>query len=99
MRIYIEQTKGRIPPSPLLGTKLAPRKVVQTNLEEDDCEMLSSVAKREGLTIKKAARRALLERSLSNLDLKQDPLFTLKPVKFRAKIRASEIDRFLYYAK
>ncbi len=78
---------------------MATRKVVQTELGEDEYEVLSSVAKREGLTIKEAARRALLEWSLSSLDLKQDPLFTLKPVKFREKIRASEIDRFLYHAK
>jgi hypothetical protein len=73
--------------------------VVQAELGEDEYEMLSSVAKREGLTIKEAARRALLEWSLSSLDFKQDPLFRLKPVKFRRKIRASEIDRFLYHAK
>ncbi len=78
---------------------MAPRKVVQTKLEEDEYEVLSSVAKREGLTIKEAARRALLEWSLSSLELKHDPLFTLKPVKFRERIRASEIDRFLYHAK
>jgi predicted nucleic acid-binding protein len=29
----------------------------------------------------------------------KDPLFRLKPVKFREKIRSSEIDRFLYHAK
>ncbi len=78
---------------------MATRKVVQTELREDEYEVLSSVAKREGLTIKEAARRALLEWSLSSLDLKQDPLFRLKPVKFKEKIKASEIDRFLYHAK
>lgn len=31
--------------------------------------------------------------------LKRDPLFRLKPVKFREKVRSSEIDRFLYRAK
>ncbi len=29
----------------------------------------------------------------------KDLLFRLKPVKFREKIRSSEIDRFLYHAK
>ncbi len=72
------------------------RKVVQTELREDEYEVLSSVAKREGLTIKEAARRALLEWTRSRLDLKQDPLFRLKPVKFREQVRASEIDRFLF---
>ncbi len=78
---------------------MAAKKVVQTELGEDEYQVLSSVAKREGLTIKEAARRALLEWSISGVDLKQDPLFRLKPVKFREKIRSSEIDRFLYHAK
>ena len=78
---------------------MAAKKVVQTELGEKEYEILSSVAKREGLTIKEAVRRALLEWSMSGLDLKQDPLFRLKPVRFRGKIRASEIDRFLYHAK
>ncbi len=73
--------------------------MVQTELDEAEYEVLTSVAKREGLTIKEAARRALVEWSMSGLDLKQDPLFRLKPVKFKEKIRASEIDRFLYHAK
>lgn len=73
--------------------------MVQTELGEDEYEILSTVAKREKLTIKEAARRALLEWSMSALDLKEDPLFLLRPVKFRQKIRASEIDRFLYHAK
>lgn len=78
---------------------MAARKVVQTELGEDEYEALSAVAKREGLTIKEAARRALLEWSMSGLDLKEDPLFRLKPIKFREKVRSSEIDRFLYHAK
>ncbi len=78
---------------------MAAKKVVQTELGEDEYEVLSTVAKREGLTIKEAARRALLEWSMSGVDLKDDPLFRLKPVKFREKIRSSEIDRFLYHAK
>lgn len=78
---------------------MASRKVVQTELGEDEYEVLSIVAKREGLTIKEAARRALLQWSVSGLDLKEDSIFRLKPVKFREKIKASEIDRFLYHAK
>jgi hypothetical protein len=78
---------------------MAAKKVVQTELGEEEYEALSSVAKKEGLTIKEAARRALLEWSISGLDLKQDPLFRLKPIKFRERIRSSEIDLFLYHAK
>ena len=75
------------------------RKVVQTELGEREYNLLSEVAKKEGLTIKEAARRALLDWSVSGMDLKNDPLFRLKPVRFKQKIKSSEIDRFLYHAK
>ena len=78
---------------------MATKKVVQTELGEREYDLLSEVAKKEGLTIKEAARRALLDWSMSGMDLKNDPLFRLKPVKFKRKIRSSEIDRFLYHAK
>ena len=78
---------------------MAVKKVVQTELGEREYDLLSDVAKKEGLTIKEAARRALLEWSLSVAELKDDPLFKLKPVRFRQKIKSSEIDRFLYHAK
>ena len=73
--------------------------MVQTELGEREYDLLSEVAKKEGLTIKEAARRALLDWSLSGIELKDDPLFRLKPVRFRQKIKSSEIDRFLYHAK
>ncbi len=79
--------------------RAASKKVVQTELGEAEYEALSALAKKEGLTIKEAARRALLEWTQSGIELSQDPFFRLKPVKFREKIHASEIDRVLYKAK
>ena len=73
--------------------------MVQTELGEREYDLLAEVAKKEGLTIKEAARQALLDWSVSGMDLKNDPLFRLKPVRFRQKIKSSEIDRFLYHAK
>jgi hypothetical protein len=78
---------------------LATKKVVQTELGEREYDLLSDVAEKEGLTIKEAARRALVEWSMSGMELKDDPLFKLRPVRFKKKIRSSEIDRFLYHAK
>lgn len=78
---------------------MASKKVVQTELGEKEYELLASVAKNEGLTIKEAARKALIEWSLVGFDLKQDSLFQLKPVRFKEKIRNTEVDRFLYHAK
>jgi hypothetical protein len=51
------------------------------------------------LKIKEAARKTLSEWSVSELDLRQDPLFRLKPVRFRKKVLVSEIDRLLYSSK
>ena len=53
----------------------------------------------EGLKIKEAARKTLSEWSVSKPDLRRDPLFQLKPVRFKKKIRVSEIDRLLYSSK
>jgi hypothetical protein len=78
---------------------LATKKVVQTELGQREYDLLLDVAKKEGLTIKEAARRALLEWSMSSMEMKEDALFKLKPVKFRTKIKTSEVDRFLYHAK
>ncbi len=41
-----------------------------------------------------ASKKAVQRRS--PYDFKKDPLFRAKPIKFRQRIRSSEIDRFLY---
>jgi hypothetical protein len=75
------------------------KKVVQTELDSKEYEILSSFAKQQGLTIKEAARKAILEISISGIDLKNDPFFKLKPVPFKTRIKNSEIDRVLYSGK
>ena len=75
------------------------KKVVQTELDSKEYEILSSFAKQHGLTIKEAARKAILEHSISGLDLENDPFFKLKPVPFKTRIKNSEIDRVLYSGK
>jgi len=81
------------------NARLAGRKVVQTDLGEKEYEMLSATARDKGLTIKEAARKALVDWSTSELDLREDPLFQLKPVRFKEKIRVLEIDKLLYSSK
>ena len=51
------------------------------------------------MKIKEAARKTRSEWSVSELDLREDPLFQLKPVRFKKKIRVWEIDRLLYSPK
>ena len=75
------------------------KKVVQTELDGGDYQALLGLAKSMNLTIKEATREALRWWTASQADLTNDPLFTLKPVRFKAKVRADEIEPFLYRAK
>ncbi len=75
------------------------KKVVQTELEASDYETLLSLAKSKKMTIKEAAREALLWWTASGTDLTKDPLFKLKPVDFKVKVRSDEIEAFLYKRK
>ena len=75
------------------------RKVVQTELEPSDYEALLSLAKSKNMTIKEAAREALRLWIASVADLSEDPLFKLKPVEFKVKVRSDEIESFLYKGK
>jgi hypothetical protein len=75
------------------------KKVVQTELGASDYEALQSLAKRKNMTIKEAAREALRLWTTSATDLTEDPLFKLKPVEFKVRVRSNEIDSFLYKRK
>jgi hypothetical protein len=75
------------------------KKVVQTELEQHDYEELARLATSKNMTIKEAAREALRWWSVSNSDLSEDPLFRLKPVEFKLKVKSDEIDAFLYKRK
>ena len=72
------------------------KKVVQTELELSDYESLLTVAKSKRMSIKEAAEDALLSWTAESADLTKDPLFRLKPVRFKVRIRSDEIERFLY---
>ena len=72
------------------------KKVVQTELEQSDYDTLLSIARSKKLTIKEATREALRWWSASVSDLSTDPLFKLKPVEFKIRVRSDEIEAFLY---
>lgn len=74
----------------------ARKKVVQTELDEVDYETLLSSARSKNMSIKEAAREALRLWSVSATDLEKDPLFRLKPVEFKVKVRSDGIEAFLY---
>lgn len=79
-----------------MGMTQGKTKVVQTELEQEDYETLSNLARSRGMTIKEAAKEALRWWTASKADLREDPLFRLKPVEFSVRVRADEIDGFLY---
>ena len=72
------------------------KRVVQTELDEADYETLVEIAKSKNMSIKEATREALRWWSITMSDLKQDPLFKLKPVEFKLKISSDKIEDFLY---
>ncbi len=74
-------------------------KVVQTELSQEEYDLLVSAAKEKRLSIKEAAKRAIVEWGLSTVDLSRDPLLRLKPTKFKTSIRADRIEEFLYRGK
>jgi DNA helicase IV len=75
------------------------KKVVQTELEVSDYEVLLNSARRKNMTIKEAAREALRSWAASTTDLTEDPLFKLKPIEFKVKVKSNEIEAFLYNRK
>ncbi len=75
------------------------KKVVQTEIEIGDYEALVSLAKTKNMTIKQVAREALRSWTASATDLSKDPLFRLKPVKFKVKVSSNDIEAFLYKRK
>jgi hypothetical protein len=75
------------------------RKVVQTELDPEEYEALQSLVKGKNISIKEAAREALRLWTASESDLAKDPLFKLKPVEFKVKVKSPEIDSFLYGKK
>jgi hypothetical protein len=75
------------------------KKVVQTELSDEEYQALAQTAKSYNLTIKQAAKEALTEWALSRSDFSEDPLFRIRPAKFKVKVRADRLDEYLYRHK
>lgn len=82
-----------------MGMSERKKKVVQTELDQGDYETLLSLARSKNMTIKEAAREALRWWSTSLTDLTTDPLFRLKPIEFKSRVRSDEMEAFLYKGK
>ncbi len=75
---------------------LAEKKVVQTELEVKEYEVLRRVVEKRGLTIKQGLREAIRQWIAMQASLEEDPLFKVKPVKTGVETDSSNLDRSLY---
>jgi len=75
---------------------LAGKKIVQRELEMREYEALRRVVEKRGLTIKQGLREAIRQWIATQIPLKEDPLFKVKPVKTGVETDSSNLDRALY---
>ncbi len=75
---------------------LSEKKVVQTELEEKEYEILRKVVEKKKLTIKEGLREAIHQWVAMQTSLEDDPLFKVKPVKTGVKTDSSNLDSALY---
>ena len=72
------------------------RKVVQTDLDDDEYRLLKKATEKRGITLKTGLREAVRQWVGTQIPLAEDPLFRLKPVKTGVKTDSSNIDGALY---
>lgn len=71
-------------------------KVVQTEVESSEYEMLEKILKKRRMTIKEAVREAIVNWIGLQTPISEDPLFKLEPAKTGVKTDSSRIDELLY---
>lgn len=75
------------------------RKVVQTELEEKEYRLLKEAVDKQGLSLKRGVREAVLQWVSTQIPVSEDPLFKLKPVKTGVETDSSKLDERLYREK
>lgn len=75
---------------------LVDKKIVQTELEVKEYEILRRVVGKRGLTIKQGLREAVRQWIAAQIPIGDDPLFRVKPVKTGVETDASNLDGPLY---
>jgi len=71
-------------------------KVVQTEVESSEYEMLEKILKKRRMTIKEGVREAIVSWIGLQTPINEDPLFKLRPEKTGVKTDSSRIDELLY---
>lgn len=72
------------------------RKIVQTELEGKEYEILRRVVEKRGMTIKQGLREAIQQWVAAQIPIGDDPLFRVKPIKTGVETDASNLDGSLY---
>jgi len=75
------------------------RKVVQTELEDDEYLLLKKAVEKKGMSIKGGLREAVHQWVTTQIPLSEDPLFNVEPVKTGVKTDSSRLDDALYKEK
>jgi len=72
------------------------RKVVQTELEDSEYELLKKTVEKRGITIKRGVKEAVHQWVTTQMPVGEDPLFNIEPVKTGVKTDSSKLDKPLY---
>jgi len=75
------------------------KKVVQTELVEQEYKLLQKVAGKRGVTIKHGLREAVQQWISTQVPTSEDPLFKIEPVKTGVRTDSSKLDKLLYRGK
>ncbi len=75
------------------------RKVVQTELEEKEYRLLKEAVDKQGLSLKRGVREAVLQWVSTQIPVSEDPLFSVKPVRTGVETDSSKLDERLYREK
>lgn len=75
------------------------RKVVQTELEDKEYRLLKEAVDKQGLSLKRGVREAVLQWVSTQIPVSEDPLFNVKPVRTGVETDSSKLDERLYREK
>ncbi len=71
-------------------------KVVQTEVDPSEYEMLEKIVRKRRMTIKQALREAIASWIGLQTPLSEDPLFKVKPTRTEVKTESAKLDEVLY---
>lgn len=71
------------------------KKVVQTDLDDNEYRLLKETVEKRGLTIKSALRAAIRQWVRTQIPVTEDPIFKLKPVSTGVRTDSSKLDKHI----